>query len=149
MLIHSSDEETFELVIARPAFPFKRLLLFLGIAAVAMLFLSLLAGQKARQGQENTAGLTRTDTFSRIQLPPTITFGKDSVISIDRATVEDVMKLVTYLYHVPVIYRGKVAMKGTLSGTVSHKATIEAILKMLEFNGVKANYDGREVVVDE
>src|SRR5579864_3900620 len=58
VLIHSCNEQTFEQLIARPRFPFRRAFLFLIIATVAILFLTLLVGQKESR-RSNLLVITR------------------------------------------------------------------------------------------
>lgn len=131
----------------QPRFPLRRAILFSTVFAAAIPFLILLVGHKMRKEQENAAVLTLTDTLSHIKFPPSIKFVKDSIIIVSNATVEDLMKLTTYLYHVPIVYRNKVFTKKTLSAVINHKATITIILKLLEFNGIVAYYDGKTLYV--
>lgn len=75
------------------------------------------------------------------QLPKTVTIKEGGYIIYDHASVKDVMQAIAYIYTIPVEHQGKLP-ETTLSGAVNPKLSIERMIKLLENNGIRIEYDG-------
>lgn len=96
--------------------------------------------------QRHDQRVALTDT-TVIQLSKGITIEKNS-FRFEKATVQELMQLVTYCYHIPVVYKGKIS-KGAFTGSINRKIPLEGILRLFRNQGVPLSYDGKKVTVKE